>query len=69
MLVSKCGFIVHPEKGWVGASPDGLLHLLIGLFKIIHVNDQMNCLRSNVPTRKEKRHLKKLAKMLKFIVN
>ena len=21
--VEKCGFIIHPEKGWLGASPDG----------------------------------------------
>ena len=21
--VKKCGFIIHPEKGWLGASPDG----------------------------------------------
>ena len=21
--VQNCGFIVHPEKGWLGASPDG----------------------------------------------
>ena len=25
VLVSKCGFIVHPEKGWIGASPDGFV--------------------------------------------
>jgi len=21
--VKKCGFIIHPERGWLGASPDG----------------------------------------------
>ena len=21
--LEKCGFIIHPEKGWLGASPDG----------------------------------------------
>ena len=21
--VEKCGFIIHPTKGWLGASPDG----------------------------------------------
>ena len=24
-IVSKSGFIVHPEKGWLGASPDGFV--------------------------------------------
>jgi hypothetical protein len=23
IVVEKCGFIVHPVKGWIGASPDG----------------------------------------------
>ena len=23
IVVEKCGFIVHPDKGWIGASPDG----------------------------------------------
>ena len=23
VLVEKCGFVIHPEKGWLGASPDG----------------------------------------------
>ena len=22
IVVEKCGFIVHPVKGWIGASPD-----------------------------------------------
>ena len=25
VIVSKCGFIVHPKKGWIGASPDGFV--------------------------------------------
>ena len=25
VVVSKSGFIVHPEKGWLGASPDGFV--------------------------------------------
>lgn len=22
LKISKCGFTVHPEKGWLGATPD-----------------------------------------------
>ena len=25
VVVSKTGFIIHPEKGWLGASPDGFV--------------------------------------------
>ena len=24
--VKNCGFIIHPTQGWLGASPDGLVH-------------------------------------------
>lgn len=23
IVIEKCGFIIHPEKGWISASPDG----------------------------------------------
>jgi len=25
LTVSPCGFIVHPQEGWLGASPDGMV--------------------------------------------
>ena len=24
--LKNCGFIIHPTQGWLGASPDGLVH-------------------------------------------
>ena len=26
LKLKKCGFIIHPTQGWLGASPDGLVH-------------------------------------------
>lgn len=25
LIVRECGFIIHPEKGWLGSSPDGVV--------------------------------------------
>ena len=25
LTVRKCGFIIHPERGWLGSSPDGVV--------------------------------------------
>lgn len=31
--VEKCGFIIHPDKGWIGASPDGRVRYLHGNYE------------------------------------
>ena len=28
LTVRKCGFYVHPHKGWLGASPDGVVYMI-----------------------------------------
>ena len=61
VVVSKSGFIVHPEKVWLGASPDGFVKDTTYEFP--------DGLRSSVPTQNKKRPQKKLALTQIFIAN
>ena len=45
--VKKCGFIIQPVKGWIGASPDGRVTDLTA-------NKPLGLIEVSVRTRKEK---------------